>query len=495
MSLTKLSYAMIQGAPVNVLDFMTDAQKINVISNIGTIDVSDAIQAAIDSLGNIGTSTGGGTVFFPKGTYLCHININGTNNNSMGEYGIKLSGYGATLKGRATDTSIIQINNAVAGTADPDPTLAIYANGTVIEGFNLDMSLMSNLATNYAIASMHMYNSALRDLYVIYEPALGGGLFLGGNIYTTQIDSLACARVKIEGTSSTYSNTTIVFNNLIANQVIMKHVFSISFFGGVLQGTQDHFVMEDDCQAITVMGVDLETTGGYIYNFGTNCRYITSIGNACGGGSLSTYSTGLAVASNLSDRPPISGVTGGSIGNYSRVASQGMISVNASTVTITIASPGVVSWASHGLNNGDTVKFSTTGALPTGLTAGTTYYVVNKTTNSFQVSTTSGGAAVNTSGTQSGVQTAQQIAPLYYFKDSPTNQNIALVMVLGDNGSNGFQDLIMVFATFVTVIKSQDLYGTAPTRSYTAGSNILNMTVSTGSYNIRPVVTEYLANA
>jgi microcystin-dependent protein len=79
------------------------------------------------------------------------------------------------------------------------------------------------------------------------------------------------------------------------------------------------------------------------------------------------------------------------------------------TVTITIASPGVVTWTNHGLSAGDSVYFTTTGALPTGLTATTTQYFVistGLTTTTFRVSLTAGGAAVNTSGTQSGVHTA-----------------------------------------------------------------------------------------
>ncbi len=76
------------------------------------------------------------------------------------------------------------------------------------------------------------------------------------------------------------------------------------------------------------------------------------------------------------------------------------------TVTISIATPGVVTWNSHGLSNGAAVRFLTTGALPTGLTAGTIYYVVNSATNTFQVSATPGGSAINTSGTQSGTNTA-----------------------------------------------------------------------------------------
>jgi hypothetical protein len=50
------------------------------------------------------------------------------------------------------------------------------------------------------------------------------------------------------------------------------------------------------------------------------------------------------------------------------------------------------------------VVFDTTGALPTGAVAGTPYFVsaTGLATNTFQFSTTRGGASVATSGTQSG---------------------------------------------------------------------------------------------
>lgn len=77
-----------------------------------------------------------------------------------------------------------------------------------------------------------------------------------------------------------------------------------------------------------------------------------------------------------------------------------------SVVTISIAIPGVVTWAGHGLAAGTPIMFTTTGALPTGITAGTTYYVVDAATDSFSVAATPGGTAITTSGTQSGVHTA-----------------------------------------------------------------------------------------
>ena len=76
-----------------------------------------------------------------------------------------------------------------------------------------------------------------------------------------------------------------------------------------------------------------------------------------------------------------------------------------STVTITIASPGVVSWSAHGLLAGQQVQLTTTGALPTGLAINTTYFVVPVDANSFQLSATQSGAVINTSGSQSGTHT------------------------------------------------------------------------------------------
>jgi hypothetical protein len=75
------------------------------------------------------------------------------------------------------------------------------------------------------------------------------------------------------------------------------------------------------------------------------------------------------------------------------------------TATMTIAAPAVVTLTGHTYANGDQITFTTTGALPTGLTVGTVYFVVNAATNTFQVSATSGGTAITTTGTQSGTHT------------------------------------------------------------------------------------------
>lgn len=79
------------------------------------------------------------------------------------------------------------------------------------------------------------------------------------------------------------------------------------------------------------------------------------------------------------------------------------------TFTITIATPGVATLSSHGLQTGDAVYLTTTGALPTGLTANTLYYAIRIDANTFNLATSRAnayaGTKIATSGTQSGTHT------------------------------------------------------------------------------------------
>lgn len=109
------------------------------------------------------------------------------------------------------------------------------------------------------------------------------------------------------------------------------------------------------------------------------------------------------------------------------------------TFTVTIASPGVFTVNNHGLRNGDVVILTTTGALPTGLTAATTqYFVVNAAANTFQLSATLGGAAINTTGTQSGTHTLHSHA-----------KNVAATLALDDEVSKTDHSVYLV-STYAT---------------------------------------------
>lgn len=74
------------------------------------------------------------------------------------------------------------------------------------------------------------------------------------------------------------------------------------------------------------------------------------------------------------------------------------------TFTVTQASPGVFTSTAHGLALNDTILLETDGTLLTGLSADTVYWIISGglTADAFEVSTSKGGSAVNTTSTQSG---------------------------------------------------------------------------------------------
>lgn len=84
--------------------------------------------------------------------------------------------------------------------------------------------------------------------------------------------------------------------------------------------------------------------------------------------------------------------------------------------TVSIASPAVITVpASSAPITGTHVVFQVFGgSLPTGITAGTTYYAKYVNDHQFQISTTNNGTSINTSGSQSGTVT------VYYNKASAT---------------------------------------------------------------------------
>lgn len=109
----------------------------------------------------------------------------------------------------------------------------------------------------------------------------------------------------------------------------------------------------------------------------------------------------------------------------SRATYSALFAVIVKSATVTFnTTTDLVSWTSHGLVAGDSVRFYTTGALPTGLTANTTYYVIASglTADAFKVATTAGGSAINLSGTPSGTHTARY-AP-YGHGDGTTTFNL-----------------------------------------------------------------------
>lgn len=112
------------------------------------------------------------------------------------------------------------------------------------------------------------------------------------------------------------------------------------------------------------------------------------------------------ISDTVITRPSVSSaVTNGAFAQYSN------------TVTMTSANPGVFTYTgADNFAESDPITFTTTGALPTNVVVGTTYYVkvgtLNVGANTFQIAATPTGTAIDTTaGVQSGVHTVYA----YYF--------------------------------------------------------------------------------
>lgn len=82
------------------------------------------------------------------------------------------------------------------------------------------------------------------------------------------------------------------------------------------------------------------------------------------------------------------------------------------TVTITNATPAVVTWTGHGMSTGQSITFTTSGGLPTGLSANTQYFVTVVNADTFKLSTSLATVAsatfIATSSAGSGTHTGHQ---------------------------------------------------------------------------------------
>lgn len=150
--------------------------------------------------------------------------------------------------------------------------------------------------------------------------------------------------------------------------------------------------------------------------------------------------------------------------------------VSLGEVTTSIASPCKVGKTAHGLLNGQAVKFTTTGALPTGITAGTTYYVVNKTDNDFEIEATIGGGSINTSGTQSGTHTGTNILRV----PIASKATITFTAPAAGTATTGFLTPTGTAASTYGGFASLFVYGEIPTYQYTT----LKSTANTGQADL-----------
>ena len=114
-------------------------------------------------------------------------------------------------------------------------------------------------------------------------------------------------------------------------------------------------------------------------------------------------------------------------------ATVGGAAINLTTTgsgTITIYTPATFTTIST-LTNATAIQIVSTGTVPTGMTIGTTYYVNNFVSNTFNISATYGGDLIVLTGTQTGTQTIYPhgipVTSLYGASDVPALVNNMMV--------------------------------------------------------------------
>lgn len=170
-----------------------------------------------------------------------------------------------------------------------------------------------------------------------------------------------------------------------------------------------------------------------VYQINTGPEYQTPVsGWGAGGWGLGPWSTGTTSTDSLRlwsqsnyGEDLVFGPRTGAM--YYYYAKRGVTSTIAS---ISIANPAVVTTTDY-YTEGAPIVFETTGALPTGLETGTTYYIRSYASGVFNVSATPSGALIQTTGTQSGTQSISQravnLATIAGASDVPTIQNYITV--------------------------------------------------------------------
>lgn len=158
MSLTKVTYSMIDGAVANVLDYGADPT--------GVADSTTAITNALAAAD---------VAYLPAGSYkVSQIVITGSGNSAV--FGKTLRGAGigvTTLVGAVAGTSIIRFGTS-GGWVD-EPNLQEYRSDyCALE----DLTINASAAYTYGVECQWMTNSSWRNV-VISDGGLGGSLSIG----------------------------------------------------------------------------------------------------------------------------------------------------------------------------------------------------------------------------------------------------------------------------------------------------------------------------
>lgn len=152
--------------------------------------------------------------------------------------------------------------------------------------------------------------------------------------------------------------------------------------------------------------------------------------------------------------------------------------VNTGTETITITS--------HGFVNGNKVRFISSGTLPGGLSANIDYFIINTTVNTFQISATLGGSAINLTSGGTGTHT------VFRFHNLVAGDYVSIIGSNSDpviDGTYEVQTVINGYSYTINVSNAVTTAGTTGTTKF----NYSQTQLLSGGDNIRNVLLSLAA--
>lgn len=391
------------------------------------------------------------------------------------------SGYPEKIGGWVTDTGtesitqsgIVNQSNGAVTTPTSTPLAPVTVTGYNTASFwgvcrnlwawlNLAGYNLLGLGTNLKYYIQNGIGGAFNDVTPIRYTSSGTTTFTVASktsstttITVTDISNGAQANDFV-----TFSGVTAVTNDSVITAALLNAEFQVQTVTNVT-GTNGYTIIVN-AVASSAVNTTLTTTGTVVSSY-----QITT------GSSIYTDNAGWGA---------------GGWGGYTSVSPQ--------NVTITIASPAVITLPTTSLVNGTVVYLTTTGALPTGLTANTVYYVINASNTSgitCNLSATVGGSAINTSGTQSGVQTLNVVNTITgtlnaNISASGAVSTITVVSTIGfvSSGviwidSEGFSYTGVTSTTFTSVTRA---YQNTPQIAHTTGATVYQYPTSATGWGV-----------
>jgi len=342
----------------------------------GTTDDTVAIQAAFNSISNYSS------VFFPTGTYLLSANVTATNKKAILNGATFTGGFdiqtdfiesfeqwinGDDVTGVNKKGSIVGVGTPAIGTEYNKGGLLVGAGHSTN---NTGAFISCDGATNWLSVVPNKPNNP-QEL-IVYNSGLSGyaNAVSGGGV----INKVSGESFPAPYTSDSDGST----NKLIGDQFyFLRKVFKIK---AVNSATQVE-VEEEDKSAVNFSSDDAAETEAYTYSLTSGSGTATVTGTSV------KYVSGDPFVPTFFNRSFKFSLTGK------------VTEFNITQANITEANPAVFTFNGHGLQNGDTLKYTANGTQPLITTVGgvslttvdsfvsnaTVFSVLNRTDNTFQL--------------------------------------------------------------------------------------------------------------